>query len=219
MTQPVTLVDLRRKEIFPATAMPDSDWWRALWPDPSAVMDALGIRAGMTVVDLCCGDGYFTAAIARLIGPARLIGVDLDSNMLEQAKAACREATNCDWVLGDARDLSRLIREPVDYVLIANTFHGVPEQASLARDVSEILKPGGHFGIVNWHPIPREQTTVLGQPRGPRYVMRMSPEQVRAVVQPAGFRLQEVVELPPYHYGAIFAGAATSDTQAHIVEA
>jgi hypothetical protein len=34
--------------------------------------------------------------------------------------------------------------------------------------------------------------------------MRISQEQVRAVVEPAGFRLDQLVELPPYHYGAIF---------------
>ena len=34
--------------------------------------------------------------------------------------------------------------------------------------------------------------------------MRMAPDQVRAAVEPAGFRLSRVVELPPYHYGAIF---------------
>jgi hypothetical protein len=32
----------------------------------------------------------------------------------------------------------------------------------------------------------------------------MSPEAVQAVVEPAGFQLESVVELPPYHYGAVF---------------
>ena len=199
-----SIAEFPKERIFPATAMPDADWWRTLWPDPTAVMKALGIRAGMTVVDLCCGDGYFTSAIARLVGSGRVIGVDLDPGMLEQAKAACSQALNCEWILGDVRDLGDLVRMPVDYVLIANTFHGVPDQTSMARDVRSILKPGGRFAIVNWHSLPREQTTVLGQPRGPRYEMRMSPERVASVVEPAGFELHEVLNLPPYHYGAIF---------------
>jgi hypothetical protein len=33
----------------------------------------------------------------------------------------------------------------------------------------------------------------------------MSPEQTRVAVEPAGFELGRVVELPPYHYGAVFA--------------
>jgi hypothetical protein len=28
--------------VYPATAMPDSDWWETLWPDPNAVIGKLG---------------------------------------------------------------------------------------------------------------------------------------------------------------------------------
>jgi SAM-dependent methyltransferase len=193
--------------LFPATAMPDRDWWRALWPDPDGVVQALGIGKGMDVVDLGCGDGYFTAAIARRVGSGHVVGLDLDPVMIEQAQAACEGAANCDWLLGDAMELSRLLGAAVDYVLIANTFHGVPDGTALAREVAAALKPNGRFAIVNWHPLPREQTTVLGQPRGPRTGMRMSPEQTRAAVEPAGFMLETLVELPPYHYGAVFVRA------------
>ncbi|MDA8258542.1 MAG: class I SAM-dependent methyltransferase [Betaproteobacteria bacterium] len=194
-----------QERMFPATIMPDRNWWHALWPNPDGVIKALGIEAGMTVVDLGCGYGYFTAAIARQVGPkGRAIGFDLDPAMLEQAQTACEGLTNCDWILGDAMELSRLLGASVDYVLIANTFHGAPDKTALAREVTAALKPDGRFAIVNWHPLPREETTVLGQARGPGTELRMSPEQTRAVVEPAGFKLETLVELPPYHYGAIF---------------
>jgi hypothetical protein len=45
---------------------------------------------------------------------------------------------------------------------------------------------------------------VLGQPRGLKTELRMVPENVRAAVAPAGLRLVRVVDLPPYHYAAIF---------------
>ena len=38
---------------------------------------------------------------------------------------------------------------PVDYVFLANTFHGVPDQLGLARAVAAMLKPQGQFGIVS----------------------------------------------------------------------
>lgn len=193
-----------QERLFPATSMPDQDWWQALWPDPDSVVRALHIEPGMTVVDLGCGDGYFTAAIARQVGSGRTIGFDLDAAMLEQAKACCNGLNNCDWMLGDAMELSRLIAAPTEYVLMANTFHGVPDKLALAREIASILGPSGRFAIVNWHTLPREKTCVLGQPRGPRTDLRMSPEQTRAVVEPAGFQLEEVEELPPFHYAAIF---------------
>ena len=190
---------------FPATAMPDKDWWEALWPEPERILRELGIGGGMTVVDLCCGDGLFTAPMCRLVQPGRVIGIDIDPAMLQQAQAACEGMSNCVLLEGDARQLEELVAEPVDYVVVANTFHGVPDKTGLARGVLSVLKPGGRFAIVNWYPLPREQTPVLGAPRGPATAMRMAPEAVRALVEPAGFTLERVAPLPPYHYGAIFA--------------
>ena len=189
---------------FPATVMPDPDWWQALWPDPEGVIRTLGVRPGMTVLDLCCGDGYFTAALARQVEGGQILGFDLDERMLAVAASECAGLENCTFLQGDAMTLHRLLPELVDCCLMANTFHGVPEQTALVREIARILKPGGVFAVVNWHARPREETPVLGQPRGPRTELRMTPEQVCAVVEPAGFRLQQVIDLPPYHYGAIF---------------
>lgn len=108
----------------------------------------------------------------------------------------------------DARCLPEHVPEPVGFVLLANTFHGVPDKTGLAREVREVrevLVSGGRFVVVNWHPMPREDTRVLGQPRGPATKMRLSPEDAQASVEPAGFVLEKIVDLPPYHYGAIFA--------------
>ena len=166
-----------RLKFFPATSMPDRDWWAVLWPDPEGVLRSIGVRPDMTVLDLCCGDGYFTAPMAKITNGRRA---------------------------ADARQVAHLIPELVDYVLIANTFHGVPDQPGLAAAVASVLDKGGLFGIVNWHSLPREQTVVLGEPRGPKTEMRMSPDAVQAMVEPAGFRLSRMIDLPPYHYGAIF---------------
>jgi predicted methyltransferase len=92
----------------------------------------------------------------------------------------------------------------VDYVLMANTFHGVSDQTGLARVVHAVLQPQGLLAVVNWHPAEREATPVLGRPRGPDAGMRMSPRAVAEVVEPGGFRLLRIVDLPPYHYGALF---------------
>lgn len=185
--------------------MPDRDWWSALWPDPAGVLRSLGIEPDMTVLDLCCGDGYFTASLAKLV-LGRVYTLDLDPTMIGMARTEVTRqgASVLDWLCADARDIADLLPQAIDYVLIANTFHGVADQADLARAVRSVLRPGGLFGIVNWHPLPREQTTVLGQPRGPRTDMRMAPEAVRTAVEMEGFRTFLTVELPPYHYGITF---------------
>ncbi|WP_027134996.1 class I SAM-dependent methyltransferase [Geminicoccus roseus] len=190
--------------LYPATSMPDRDWWAALWPDPAGTLRSLGVRPGMTAVDLCCGDGYFTAALAGLLD-GRVYALDLDPAMIARARAelAAQDRAVLGWLNADAGEVASLLPDPVDFVLLANTFHGVPDQPALLRAIARVVKPAGLLAVVNWRPLPREATPVLGQPRGPRTEMRMSPEAVEALAGPAGFRPQARMDLRPYHYGVV----------------
>ena len=49
-----------------------------------------------------------------------------------------------------------------------------------------------------------QQTTILGEPRGPATELRITPQATIAAVEPYGFNLRDVVEVGPYHYGAVF---------------
>lgn len=184
--------------------MPIAGWWEALWPNPAGVLASVGLRPGMDVIDLCSGDGWFTLYIAKLA--RHVAAIDIDVNLLEVARHRLTEsgATNCSFVAGDAYELARLWARQVDLVFLANAFHGVPDRPRLARSVAQALKSSGRFAIVNWYPRPREETPVLGEPRGPRTDLRMSPEQTIRAVEEGGLRLAEQVEIPPYHYGVAF---------------
>ena len=48
-----------------------------------------------------------------------------------------------------------------------HTFHGVPDKTGLARTVREVLASRGRFVVVNWYPMSREETQVLGSPVAP----------------------------------------------------
>lgn len=48
---------------------------------------AVGTVAGLDVLDLACGDGYYTRYFKRL-GAARIVGVDLSKDLINQADAA-----------------------------------------------------------------------------------------------------------------------------------
>jgi ubiquinone/menaquinone biosynthesis C-methylase UbiE len=185
--------------------MPDPGWWEALWPDPAKVLGDVGIGPGMDVVDLCCGDGWFTWPLARLV--RKVSAIDIDAALLRAAKLRMAErggAANCAFVEADAYDIGKVAPGPMDHVFLANVFHGVTDRPRLARAVRGVLKPGGAFSIVNWHARPREETPVLGQPRGPASELRMTPEQTIAAVEPGGLSHVRTVEVSPYHYAAVF---------------
>jgi ubiquinone/menaquinone biosynthesis C-methylase UbiE len=187
---------------FTGTEMPDANWWEALWPDPAGVLAAVGLEAGTSAVDLCCGDGWFTLPMAKTA--RHVTAVDIDAQLLGAARKRLREAgvTNCDFKEGDAYDLPSVVRS-ADFIFLANVFHGVPDKPRFIRAMTETLVPGGKFVVVNWHAKPREETTVLDLPRGPRTALRMTPEQT---VASAGAVLQFVktVEVPPYHYAVVW---------------
>jgi ubiquinone/menaquinone biosynthesis C-methylase UbiE len=171
---------------FEGTEMPSAGSWEALWPDPAGVLASIGLKSGMEVIDLCSGDGWFTLQIAKVA--RHVAAIDIDPILLEVARVRLMEAgvTNCSFIAGDAYDITRLWPEPVDLVFMANAFHGVPDPTRLATAVKVALKPRGRFAIVNWHARRREGTTILGEPRGPKTELRLTPEKTIEVVKMDG---------------------------------
>jgi SAM-dependent methyltransferase len=192
---------------FEGTEMPTAGWWEALWPDPTSVLVRGGLKPDMDVIDLCSGDGWFTLQIAKL--GRHVVAIDIDPALLEIARHRLAEggASNCNFVAGDAYNVAQLCPRPVDFVFLANAFHGVPDRPRLACAVRDALKHSGRFAIINWYPQPREKTTVLGEPRGPRTELRMSPDQTIKAVELGDLKFSKLLDVPPYHYGVVFERA------------
>ena len=155
------------------------------------------------MVDLCSGDGWFTLRIAKVA--RHVVASDIDPDLLDVSRHRLSESsvTNCDYVAGDAYDLAKLVTENIDFVLMANAFHGVPDRPRLGLAARAVLKPGGLFAIINWHRRPREETVVLDEPRGPKTELRLSPEQTIEAVELTDLKLAHLVDVPPYHYAAV----------------
>src|SRR6266478_5411598 len=78
---------------------------RARWQKPAALVRALGLRRGEAVAEIGCGPGYFTARLARAVGPAgHVFAVDPEPAVLDimaVACAACATSRRCS----DARTI------------------------------------------------------------------------------------------------------------------
>lgn len=187
---------------FVASSMPDRDWWSALFPDPEGLLRKVGVRPGMRVLDLCCGDGFFTASISK-ITDGQVYGYDIDPDLLVRARAET-EARGCGalgWIEADALEVADRLEARVDYVLIANTLHGVTTPEVLLAQAARVLAPGGCIGVVNWRAFPREKTVVMDQPRGPATSLRMHPKALAVAFASAGLVVEPEIDVPPYHYG------------------
>lgn len=178
--------------------MPDSDWWHALWPDPHAVIQSCNLPVNSIVLDVCCGDGYFTQALAD--NAEHVYGVDLDHELLEAAQK--RNLTNCTWIQADAMHIFSVMPRSVDVIFLANTFHGIPDPAAMLIECASTLRSHGYLVIINWHKRPREETVVLGLPRGPKTELRMDPREVQDLAH--AFTLCKICDVSPYHYAQVF---------------
>lgn len=103
----------------------------ALWPYPEEMLRSIGFKSGPTMFDLCCGDGYVSAPLARLV-QGKVIALDTDCDIREQAKHEVAKAPPPGSALDLRRYRGEPCTEPVDFLLITNTLRGVPDQARLA---------------------------------------------------------------------------------------
>lgn len=192
---------------FQNTRQPDWDWWGKLWPTPGETLRHLGLSTGDTLVEIGSGNGYFALPAARIVDPATVYALDVDSSLLEELEhlASQQKLDNVSPVHGDARSLADHLINPVDIGLIANTFHGIENPATFVEEIVAVLTEDGRFIVVNWRDLPRETTTVAGEPRGPPTDLRLSPAESREIVEAAAdVTLAQQIDILPYHYALLF---------------
>lgn len=190
---------------FQNTRQPDWDWWSKLWPHPRQILEQLGIEADDSLADIGSGNGYFTLPAAEVVAPAPVYAVDIDADLLAELSETAAEGghSNIQCITGDVRELDSLLPEPVDVVLIANTFHGIEEPAMFAQQAYQALTADGRLIIVNWHDRPKDETPIAGKPRGPPTDLRLSPEQTAGQISATPFTSTRLVDLSPHHYALI----------------
>ena len=94
------------------------------------------------VLDVGCGDGHLTHAMAQMVPRGYAAGVDPSRRMIATAYSAQTATASGPWfVLGDARRLP--FGEHFDLVVSFNALHWVPEQRQALGQVAAVLRPGG----------------------------------------------------------------------------
>ncbi len=155
---------------------------RDAWQQPDAVVRALALPPDAKVADVGSGTGYFAVRLARAVPQGRVYGVDVEPDMGRYlGERATREGlTNLVPVLADAADAR--IPEPVDLVLVVDTYHHIGGREDYFRRLKASLTPGGRLAIIDFQ---------KGQPLGPPEEHKLAPEQVRQELAAAGWRQVE----------------------------
>ena len=117
------------------------------WP---ALRRLLPDLAGLRVVDLGCGFGWF-CRWARENGARQVLGIDISENMLARARAGTADQA----ITYDKADLDELKLPPAAFDLVYSSLalHYLRNLDRLMATVKDALVPGGHLVFSVEHPI------------------------------------------------------------------
>lgn len=123
-----------------------------------ALIESLGVRPGMKVLDLGCGDG--TTAIPSAKRGAEVLGVDIAENLVAAGNRRAKDEglTNIRFQQGDACNLEGIADKQFDLVVTIFGAMFAPKPFDVAKEMVRVTKPGGRIVMGNW--IPNDPTLV-----------------------------------------------------------
>lgn len=164
----------------------------------SLLLANLGLKPGMTVCDLGCGNGFYSLPLARLIGDdGRVLAVDIQPEMLiELREKAERESIdNIIPILGSVHD-PRLPNRSVDLILLVDVYHEFSHPVQMLDRMKASLKPGGRIALVEFRA--EDDSVPIKQEH------KMTKEQILKEFPANGYKLVEEFDKLPWQHLMFF---------------
>ncbi len=116
------------------------------------LVESLGVKPGLNVLDLGCGDG--TTALPAAQRGASVLGVDIAENLVAagNARAAAAGLDNLRFQQGDASDLRDLADDSFDLVISIFGAMFAPRPFDVANEMVRVVRSGGRMVMGNWIP-------------------------------------------------------------------
>lgn len=117
------------------------------WRDD--IMRRMAVRKGASALDVCCGTGDWTIALAKAVGASgEVTGLDFSEGMLEAGKDKVKPFPNISLMHGNAMELP-FPDETFDYVTIGFGLRNVPDYEKVLSEMKRVLKPGGMIACLD----------------------------------------------------------------------
>jgi ubiquinone/menaquinone biosynthesis C-methylase UbiE len=130
---------------------------------PDKTLKMLGLRQGMTMVDIGAGTGFFTRPASTIVGPnGKVYATDMSADMLDHLRQHGVPA-NVE-VLQSGEYALPLPDATADVSLVAFVLHETPDLVRFLKEIDRVTKPSGAVAIIDW----KKQTEELGPPEEER---------------------------------------------------
>ncbi len=134
---------LGRGQVYPAKhASSLLNPLRRLIQSPKSTVARMDLKNTDNVLEIGCGPGYFSSAIARAVPSGSLVLFDLQNAMLTLARERLSDFPNVRFTQGDAMSLP-FPDASFDAVLLVLVLGEVPDQNRCVSEVSRVLRHGG----------------------------------------------------------------------------
>jgi ubiquinone/menaquinone biosynthesis C-methylase UbiE len=166
--------------------------------DCGKLFQVLALKPWLTVLDMGSGPGMYSIAMAKIIGDGgRVYAADLWAEGVERLRERIerRRVSNISPIVADVSRTLPLPGESMDLILMATVLHDLKEagvQDGALAEARRLLKRHGIFAVVEFKKVPG--------PPGPPISIRLSPDDVTALVEPFGFARTGLHEIGPYNY-------------------
>ncbi len=135
-----------------ATWMSGDYGYFAKYLEPGALefLSRISIEPGMRILDVACGAGQIAIPMAR--AGAKVTGIDIATNLIEQARARA-QAENLDARF-DEGDAEMLPYEDGSFDLVISLIGAMfaPRAELVAAELKRVCRPGGRIVMANWTP-------------------------------------------------------------------
>lgn len=162
--------------------------------DTTTAIRALRIQRDQTVADIGAGSGYYTVRMAAEVGPrGKVYATDIQPGMLDilRRRVAREGLTNVETVLGQPDD-PKLPADTLDLALMVDVYHELEAPQVFVRRLRSALKKTGRLVLLEYR---KEDPRVPIRPEH-----KMSIAEVKAELEPEGFKLVRVLNDLPWQH-------------------
>jgi len=149
---------------------------------PDQVMEAIGVKPGMTVAEIGAGKGRYVVQLAVRVGESgKVYAEDINAKFLQHLKKRCQRGglSNVVTILGDVTD-PKLPEGELDLIFVISAYHHFADPVALLRNARSALKPDGVLAIGEWLPWDDGDSECS------------TPEQLEAQMKEAGYQLERI---------------------------
>lgn len=172
---------------------------RDAWQKPDEIIAALKLPKNALVADIGAGTGYFSARLAKSVPKGEVFAADIEKDMVRYLGERAKRENLPNIVPVQAAPDSADLPQPVDVILIVDTYHHIGNRVDYFTKLRGSLKPSGRLALVDFKADAKD---------GPPAMHRVPLEKATEELKAAGYKRVETFDFLPRQYFAVFEKSA-----------